>query len=564
MTETLDRLKSEKSDLDQEVLDLNRENQDLKREKDESSSNDNFDYALYEETKQNLDETTDKLSQIMTELSSKNNEIQELIKFKEMHESQLNSLQNDLTNLKSSLEESRETVAEKDKTIEDLNTDLENLKTELENTTPTENPELDQLKSDLEEQKIALEQWNTWANEKTEEINVLSADKIELQTAMENLQKELEESKKVATEKEPSEEPVDNALKEEVEQQRKVLEDWNTWAVQKTEEYNQLLEAYNQYVQAHQALEAEIERLKAVNTELEDKIAKTSETLTEVPPKTEDNKAAYEAEIEKLKNEITGLAAKMTIPNEAFTSQFDDKAMLEAEISRLKTENEELKVSKSTEVEAFDDTPAWGAPEDEVLLTSSDNNNALLELEAEISDLKQKIRSEQEEKGKLNEEINAAKVKHGKLTLKVKQLTKELNSRKSASPAASIGDDSLDKAIQDELNQRATKAEKALKDSQQQIQDLVAEKTRLLERVDTLEGGNERFMELKENQDQEVQFLKNQNLQLKNQLGGFEWQLQEKDEMIANLQQDLATHAGNKPFIEIGINLKFVYYCDFC
>ena len=57
-------------------------------------------------------------------------------------------------------------------------------------------------------------------------------------------------------------------------------------------------------------------------------------------------------------------------------------------------------------------------------------------------------------------------------TLKVKQLTKELNSRKSASPASSstFGDDSLDKAIQDELNQRAVKAEKALKDSQQQIQ----------------------------------------------------------------------------------------------
>ena len=54
----------------------------------------------------------------------------------------------------------------------------------------------------------------------------------------------------------------------------------------------------------------------------------------------------------------------------------------------------------------------------------------------------------------------------------MKQLTKELNSRKSASPASSstFGDDSLDKAIQDELNQRAVKAEKALKDSQQQIQ----------------------------------------------------------------------------------------------
>ena len=74
-------------------------------------------------------------------------------------------------------------------------------------------------------------------------------------------------------------------------------------------------------------------------------------------------------------------------------------------------------------------------------------------MEAEISDLRQKIRSEQEEKSKLNEELNAAKVKHGKLTLKVKQLSKELQNRKSASPASSssglgAADDSLDKAIQ--------------------------------------------------------------------------------------------------------------------
>ena len=217
---------------------------------------------------------------------------------------------------------------------------------------------------------------------------------------------------------------------------------------------------------------------------------------------------------------------------------------MESEIERLKAENVQLTEKIGQSGSTFDDSPAWGAPEDEVLLTSSDDNNAaLLALEAEISELKQKIRADSEEKAKLNEDITAAKVKHGKLTLKVKQLTKELNTRKSSSPA-STADDSLDKAIQDELNQRAVKAEKALKESQQQIQDLTLEKSRLLERVDTLEGGNEKFMELKENQDQEVQFLKKQIVQLQNQQGGFEWQLQEKDEIIANLEQDLANHAA--------------------
>ena len=45
---------------------------------------------------------------------------------------------------------------------------------------------------------------------------------------------------------------------------------------------------------------------------------------------------------------------------------------------------ENLELTEKLGQTNFDDSPAWGAPEDEVLLTSS-------ELEAEISELKQKI-----------------------------------------------------------------------------------------------------------------------------------------------------------------------------
>lgn len=505
LTETLDRLRTEKSDLEQEVTELTMQNQDLKREKEESNADPDyqFDVSLYEETKQSLDETLDKLSQVKDELSGKNVEIAEMTKLKESQEFQLSALQNELTTLKQVLEQSRETVEEKDRVLEELKRDLENAK---EDTNA--NAEIEVLKVDLDEQKSVIEQWNTWAADKTQEINQLKSDKEELQKSLEVIEAELEESKtqlKKVNDEVKTEEPLDNKLKEEVEQQRKVLEDWNAWALQKTEEYNQLLEAYNQYVVSYQTLETEIERLKGANADLEAKVTEGDDDQKNPADASKDNNTlAYQEEIERLKNEITGLAQKMTIPNQAFVetqAQLDNKA-LESEIERLKAENVEL-TEKISGPSNFDDSPAWGAPEDEVLLTSSDNNaTALLELEAEISELKQKIRGEQEEKVKLNEDINAAKVKHGKLTLKVKQLTKELNSRKSASPAASssTADDSLDKAIQDELNQRAAKAEKALKDSQQQIQDLTVEKSRLLERVDTLEGGNEKFMELKENQ----------------------------------------------------------------
>ena len=68
---------------------------------------------------------------------------------------------------------------------------------------------------------------------------------------------------------------------------------------------------------------------------------------------------------------------------------------------------------------------------------------------------------------------------------------------------------------------------------------MTAEKSKLLDRVDTLEAGNEKFMELKESQDREVQHLRSVQQELHNQVGGFEWQLSEKDEQIVSLEEQL-------------------------
>ena len=324
LTETLDRLRTEKSDLEQEVTELTMQNQDLKREKEEFNANpdwNQFDVSLYEETKQSLDETTDKLNQVKEELSSKNVEIVEMTKLKENQEFQLNALQNELTSLKQVLEQSRETSEEKDRVLEELKSDLEKAK---EDTNA--NAEIEVLKAELDEQKSVIEQWNTWATEKTQEINQLKSDNEELQKSLDVVETQLKDSKTKLEQNQEIEEPEDNKLKEEMEQQRKVLEDWNAWALQKTEEYNQLLEAYNQYVVSYQALETEIERLKVANTDLE---AKVKENNDDQKNPEENKTLAYQEEIERLKNEITGLAQKMTIPNQAFVetqAQLDNKA----------------------------------------------------------------------------------------------------------------------------------------------------------------------------------------------------------------------------------------------
>merc|ERR1712008_342491 len=321
---------------------------------------------------------------------------------------------------------------------------------------------------------------------------------------------------------------------------------------QKVAEYDNLAEAYNQYVEAYNRINEEYSKVTSERDALNQTIKSMEEQALPCPSVVQDQQAedynklleAYNQYVESY-NKLNDESMKLAAQNEEFSSTI--KALeqeLENKEKELLAQVQEPKPPTVTEgetvvvSEAFDaDLKGWGEPEEDVLqgLESagqpSDNNaEVVLQLEAEISDLRQKIRSEQGEKAKLeaklNEELNAAKVKHGKLTLKVKQLSKELKARKSASPASAtsgLGDDNLDKAIQDELNERANKVEKSLKEAQSTVSELNAEKSRLLDRVDTLEAGNEKFMELKESQDREVQHLRSVQQELNNQVGGFEW-----------------------------------------
>ena len=72
----------------------------------------------------------------------------------------------------------------------------------------------------------------------------------------------------------------------------------------------------------------------------------------------------------------------------------------------------------------------WGVEQSELQGDASANQEDLLALETEISQLREKIRSVEAEKAKMQEELNAAKLKNGKMLVKVKTLTKEVETLK--------------------------------------------------------------------------------------------------------------------------------------
>merc|ERR1712025_838440 len=111
----------------------------------------------------------------------------------------------------------------------------------------------------------------------------------------------------------------------------------------------------------------------------------------------------------------------------------------------------------------------------------------------------------------------------------VKQLTKELENLKK-SKAGSTEMDDLDKALQDEMKLQADKTQNELKEVKKEIETLKLEKKNFSKRIDTLTSANEKMVELKEKQDNEVEFLQYKNKELSNNVEALNWQLSEVEE----------------------------------
>jgi chromosome segregation ATPase len=71
------------------------------------------------------------------------------------------------------------------------------------------------------------------------------------------------------------------------------------------------------------------------------------------------------------------------------------------------------------------------------------------------SGLRQQLKAEEQTRASLESEVNAAKLKNGKLLVKVKTLTKELETLKRKKSAD--GFDDLDRALEEEMNNQVAK-----------------------------------------------------------------------------------------------------------
>ena len=158
----------------------------------------------------------------------------------------------------------------------------------------------------------------------------------------------------------------------------------------------------------------------------------------------------------------------------------------------------------------------------------------------EVRCLKQQLIESEKEKNQSENELQAAKVKCGKLLQKVKSfqskneaLQKEVDRLKSMKSGLS----DLDQALEEEFKAQVFKAQTEKDELKQRLDEVLREKDTLGQQCEVLKDGHERFIEMKENQDTELRILKSRNRELESSVNSMEWRISELEEALEQQQQ---------------------------
>jgi len=181
------------------------------------------------------------------------------------------------------------------------------------------------------------------------------------------------------------------------------------------------------------------------------------------------------------------------------------------------------------------DEESWGWNTEDVQLIDDQHLNAMtlipnveVQLRAQVEDLQDKIKDLEAQNAKIAEESKAAQVKSGKLVKKLKEYKVQMESLQQQLKTQKQTDSffDLDTAIEEELKMQIANLEKALKDSKEERKNIIMEKEALLKRLDITISANERYMEMKERQDMEIEVLRIRNKELDNKIQSVQWDMQ--------------------------------------
>ncbi|CAH1400558.1 unnamed protein product [Nezara viridula] len=261
--------------------------------------------------------------------------------------------------------------------------------------------------------------------------------------------------------------------------------------------------------------------------------------MTELEEKKKSLEAAQQ-EIDNLQfiynSKLTEKDSEITLLQEQVNKLLSDKSVSDSD---LKSPSEDSLVKKEQDVQVFsweqhshevskEDEEGWGWIGAEAHLEQDHKHSEALQIQT----LTQRVKELEEEQKSLTDKLASSKIKCVKLLKKLKEM-EAINEQSKNERMVGFSD--LDFALQEELRSQLDKLELKNKELSNEINALKSEKENLLKKVEVFSNANDQLIEMKERQDIEVQMWQKRSAELKNELQGLQWTIEE-------LKSDMPSH----------------------
>ncbi|CAD1476221.1 unnamed protein product, partial [Heterotrigona itama] len=409
------------------------------------------------------------------------------------------------------IQELEQVLIEKEKQIDSLNAELRNLSMQvMEQQNDIDNKfkesllakdnQIEELNTNLISMREILEKGIT---ERNQQNTLLESYKLQIN----NLEAELKNL-------------TDFEVIQELENHVSILTKERDLLQLQVNDLSRSMEELKDSMNVERNLEMEIEKTVHERDEARELVANLTRTLEDAHKQSDKTLA------------ITDTSTKEPIPLEknSVTQQ------IESEITTEGIQQEVLLDMEATwdagSIEKLDEeTWEWNAEDAQLVsehLTTTLIPSMEMQLQAKVDDLQDQIKDFEKEKEKIIEESKATQLRNTKMIKKLKEykvqidsLQQQLKIQKSASDFYE-----LDSAIEEELKSQISKLEKALNEIKEEHKNTVVEKEALMKRLDVVVSANERYMEMKERQDMDMEVLRIRNKELSDKVDALDKKLQ--------------------------------------
>ncbi|XP_076664584.1 uncharacterized protein LOC143366964 isoform X2 [Andrena cerasifolii] len=428
---------------------------------------------------------------------------------------ELEASQKQLHPSQASLEKIQQVLIEKDKQIDFLNTELQNLSLQIveqQNDTGNELKELMSVKDNqVEELRINLnatkEALEKIIIERDQQNVLLESSKLQIT----NLEEKLRNS-------------TDSEYMDDLEHRVSCIRKERDLLELQVRDLSRSLRELSDSIEDGRNLRIEMEKILREKDDAKELVANLTRVLEDA------RKASDKAPV------ITDSSTKESTPfeestEEPGTSQIVSKDVKQTVLSDTVTEST-WDVGSIEKFNLDEESWDWNADDAELAgeqFTASLVPSIEMQLRAKVGDLQDQIKDLEREKEKMIEENKATQLRSGKMIKKLKEykvqvenLQQQLKMQKSASDFYG-----LDSAIEEELKFQISKFEKALNDAKEEQKNIIAEKDALMKRLDVVVSANERYMEMKERQDMDIEVLHIRNKELSDKVEALDKRLHE-------------------------------------